>query len=148
MATIARWRWVSSAAVVLAVFAGACGGSASSATPIFGTEDTACASVSTRNEEGDEELLVRVAECLLEEVQAGRAVTVDVAILSVEGDPIYHRYEFDGERVLIVEDNRADEFGRPNVVARSCARLEADRFLPEGVDCVNATHPGFPEAVR
>ncbi len=138
--------------VGLALLATACssdvGNSSVGDEPIFGTEDTACASVSTRNEDGDEALIEQVSDCLLDEIAAGQPVTVDIAALSAEGDPIYYRYAYDGDRVLIVEDNRADEFGRPTVVAKICAGVEATRWIPEGVDCSDTDHPGFPEAAR
>ena len=149
-------RATTTALAVMILFAGACSsdsssdgpGAASNDASIFGTEDTTCTSVSTRNEDGDDTLIREVATCLLDAVAAERAVTVDVAVLSAEGDPIYYRYAYDGEQILIVEDNRADEFGRPNVVARTCEDLSRTRWLPEGRDCVDADHAGFPEAVR
>ncbi len=138
------------AALALALITGACarGDSpqAGEGDPIFGTQDTACASVSTRNEDGDEALLAQVSTCLREQVQARRPVTVDVAVLTAEGDPIYHRYAYDGDRILIVEDNRADEFGRGRVAAQSCTGLHVSDWLPQGIDCRSAEHPGFPEA--
>lgn len=140
------------AVLCLVLLTAACSSDSGEATasdePIFGTEDTACESVSTRNEDGDEELIEQVSNCLLGEIAAGRPVTVDIAALSAEGDPIYYRYAYDGDRVLIVEDNRADEFGRPNVVAKDCASVESTRWTPEGVGCTDTDHPGFPEAVR
>lgn len=119
-----------------------------SAAPIFGTEDTTCTSVTTRNEDDDLEIVASAVDCLFTEIEAGRPVTVDIAALSAEGDPIYYRYAYDGDRVLVVEDNRADEFGRPIVISLSCARLERTGWVPDRFDCIDADHDGFPEAVR
>jgi len=119
-----------------------------STTPIFGTEDTTCESVTLRNEDNDEQLLTQAVDCLLGEIDAGRPVTVDISAATVEGDPIYNRFAFDGERILIVEDNRADGFGRPEVQAQWCSGIATGVWVPEGVDCEDADHPGFPEAVQ
>lgn len=126
----------------------ACSGSDSASNePIYGTEDTVCTSVRLANEDNDDAVLASAVDCLIAEVDAGRPVTVDIAAVTVEGDPIYNRFTYDGDRILIVEDNRADEFGRPVVVARSCAGISTGQWFPEGTDCEPADHPGFPEAV-
>ena len=114
--------------------------------PIFGTADTVCESVRLLNEDGDLEKMASASSCLLGEIDAGRAITVDIATITAEGDPIYNRYAFDGESVLIVADDRADTFGNGGVRAERCASIQAGRFLPEGIDCQSADHDGFPEA--
>lgn len=136
--------------IVAAVLGTSCSSDSTPASvePIFGTEDTTCTSVTTRNEDDDVQIIASAVDCLFAEIEAGRPVTVDIAALSAEGDPIYYRYAYDGERVLVVEDNRADEFGRPNVTSLSCARLERTGWVPERFDCLDADHDGFPEAVR
>lgn len=114
---------------------------------IFGAEDTVCESVRLRNEDDDQAKATSATDCLLAEIEAGRAVTVDIASITVEGDPIYMRYVFDGETTLFVTDNRADAFGRGSVQASRCSSVQRSSWFPEGVDCMPAEHPGFPEAV-
>ena len=103
-------------AVIIAIGAIGCGLS-ETGEPIFGTADTTCSSVMLTNAPTDEVVLGGVVDCLLAEIEAGRPVTVDIAAATVEGDPIYHRYAFDGDEVLIVEDSRADEYGSDGVRA-------------------------------
>lgn len=116
--------------------------------PIFATADTTCESAVLTNDDGDEQALATAVDCLFREIEAGSPVTVDLNIASVEGDPIYHRYAYDGETVLIVEDNRADEFGTPVIRAQECQRLVRTDWVPVGEDCAGIDHDGFPEAVR
>lgn len=54
---------------------------------------------------------------------------------TVEGDPTYTRYDFDGERVTIVRDDRRDEFGLGGVSRLRCAELAFGPYLPDGIDC-------------
>ena len=112
----------------------------------FASNDSRCPSVRLSNEADDQEVLTAAIECFFDEYDAGRAVTVDFDIPTVEGDSIYHRYRYDGETVLIVEDTRADEYGTGYIRARSCERVEGTDWLPEGYDCSQVAHPGFPEA--
>jgi len=112
----------------------------------FGSNDTVCASANLTNDETDEAILRAAIDCLLTEVGAERSIVLDVDQPTVEGDSTYYRYSFDGESILIVSDNRLDEFGPGAVRAKRCQTLERDRWLPIGVDCVSTSHPGFPEA--
>ena len=117
------------------------------ADPIFGRADTVCVSAELQNDDGDLDRLGEAISCLMDEVAAGRAVTVDLLVPTVEGDPMYHRFAFDGAAVLIVADDRADTYGSGTVRAERCASLEWDRrWLPVGVDCSPTDHDGFPEA--
>jgi len=134
--------------VLLVACAVAAGCSGEPGVPIFGTEDTACVSTQLANEESDQAKLAEVVDCLRSEIAAGRPVTVDIVTPTGEGDPIYHRYAYDGERVLIVTDSRADEFGRGTVEARLCRGLRATQFLPQEIDCSRTSADGFPEADR
>lgn len=113
--------------------------------PDFGANDMECVSAVLRNELEDEVILAEFESCLLGEVEAGRPVTADVRALTVEGDPIWYRYSFDGELVLVIFDNRADTFGRGTVDAQECTGLEPAGGLPRGQGCVDITMPGFPE---
>ena len=116
--------------------------------PIFGTADTTCTSVVLSNDDGDEQILNRAVDCLFGEIEAGNVITVDFSIPTVDGDPIYYRYAYDGDTVLTVQDNRADEFGAPTILAQQCKSLERTDWTPEGTDCVGIAHDGFPEARR
>ncbi len=119
------------------------------AVPIFGTADTTCESafISSDGDQADEALLEEAVDCLLTEIAAGNPVTVDIDIQTIEGDSIFYRYAFDGETILIVRDDRADEFGNNEINARRCEELSPTFQLPEGVDCQGEAHDGFPEAV-
>jgi len=112
----------------------------------FASNDDQCASAVLLNEVDDPQVLDKSLDCLFTEYDAGRPVTVDVDLPTVEGDSIYHRYHYDGESVLIVIDSRADEFGQGSVRATQCASIERTSRLPEGADCELVDHPGFPEA--
>ena len=113
----------------------------------FGSNDDRCASAALLNELEDEFLLIEAMDCFFAEVEAGRPVTVDIDVPTVEGDSIYNRYRFDGTSVLIVQDSRADSYGNGVLRARECAAVyRTASGLPEGTDCRAVTHPGFPEA--
>lgn len=112
----------------------------------FASNDEQCASASLGNEPDDDEVLSEALDCLFAEYDAGNPVTIDIAVATVEGDPIFHRYRYDGDTVLIVEDSRADEFGAGSVRARVCADIVRGRRLPDSNDCERVNHPGFPEA--
>jgi hypothetical protein len=112
----------------------------------FASNDDQCASASLGNEPDDDIVLGRALDCLFTEYDAGNPVTIDIAVATVEGDPIFHRYRYDGETVLIVEDSRADEFGTGSVRARICEDIVRGRRLPESDNCERVSHPGFPEA--
>lgn len=114
--------------------------------PIFGTQDSSCASRSLVNEDSDEAELAAFVDCLFGEYEATRPVVTDLRAATVEGDFIYYRFDYDGDRVLIVEDSRADEFGVGSVRARSCRDLVRTSWVPDGHDCEGADHNGFPEA--
>ena len=118
--------------------------------PIFGTEDTVCESAQLSGDlsEANNALGEALTECFITEVEAGRPVTVDVVEPTIEGDPIYTRYSYDGDRTLIVRDDRADEFGSAIVQADLCLTVRPVRWLLQGVTCDRVDHPGFPEAVN
>ncbi|MGI9606470.1 MAG: DUF4362 domain-containing protein [Acidimicrobiales bacterium] len=112
----------------------------------FGANDNQCTSVRLKNEVEDEAVRAEALECFFGEYDAGTPVIVDLAIPTVEGDDLYHRYDYDGSSVLIVIDTRLDEFGSGGVSAQRCTAVEPGRFLPEGVECEDVDHAGFPEA--
>jgi len=99
--------------------------------------------------DADDEARARAGTaCFLDAVDAGTPLVWDVDVPTVEGDPIYHRFHFTGDDVLIVRDDRADTFGNGGVRAQRCATVTSEplEWLPVGVDCEGVTHPGFPEA--
>ncbi len=113
----------------------------------FGADDTTCASVTLAGDAEDAQPIRDGAECLIAEIEAGNPVTIDFSIGTIEGDQIYSRYAFDGEEILIVRDDRADEFGSNDIVARVCQSVEAELFgPPSGVDCLGLRHGGFTDA--
>ena len=141
--------WVLGAPLILV--AAACGSTAAQPSRFgdsapFGSNDDQCVSARLLNEPGDEAILATAVDCFLAEYDAGRPVTVDIDVPTVEGDSIFHRYGYDGEATLIVEDARADEYGTGYIRARTCVRVERTDWLPEGYDCTQVSHPGFPEA--
>lgn len=127
---------------------GGIGDSPFASVPFFGGNDDQCASVTLANEPGDDALRQEALDCFFAEYDAGNPVVVDLAIPTVEGDLVYHRYAFDGSATTIVVDYRLDAFsGGGGVDARTCAAVEPGDFLPTGIDCTPiADHPGFPEA--
>ena len=116
--------------------------------PFFGGNDTICPSLTVFNDADDEQTVRAASQCFLEAVDADTPVVWDVAIPTIEGDPIYHRFHFTGDDIAIVRDDRADLFGSGGVEAQRCAAVTTAEFewLPVGVDCESIDHPGFPEA--
>ena len=118
-----------------------------SPTALFGSDDDQCPSITLANELTDEAALAAGVDCLFAEFDAGRAVIWDVMTPTVEGDPIYHRFHYDGETVLVVRDDRADTFGSGGVSAQRCDEVTRTNWVPEGsTNCAAVDHPGFPEA--
>lgn len=113
----------------------------------FGGEDQQCDSPKLLNEVDDQARLAEAVGCFMAEVDAGRAVTIDIDQPTVEGDSVFLRYSYDGEAYLLVQDNRLDEFGRGSVDAQRCDGLVAKPGLPEGLECRPIEHPGFVEAM-
>lgn len=126
---------------------GGIGDSPFGSVPFFGANDDQCVSPTLTNSADDGDLLSAAIDCFFAEYDADTPVVLDVSVPTVEGDPIYHRYLYDGEGVTIVIDNRADTFGSGAVIAERCETLAAGDFLPVGGNCVDINdHPGFPEA--
>ena len=116
--------------------------------PFFGGNDTICPSLRLMNDPNDLGTAREASPCFLDAVDEGVPVVWDVVLPTIEGEPIYQRFHYTGDDVLIVRDFRADTFGSGGVRAERCASVamgEAD-WLPVGVDCVSTDHPGFPEA--
>ncbi len=134
--------------------ADASGGSAGAAAAqtseldLFASADTVCPSVVTRNESSDLARVTATLDCFFVEVEAGRPITIDFNIATTEGDPVFYRYAFDGERFLVITDSRADAFGQPSVQAQTCETIARGDRLPQFTNCQPELHPGFPEAVR
>jgi hypothetical protein len=121
------------------------------ATKIFGEHGDPCKPTVLTNGSDDAELIKAGAECMLGEFDAGRAVTWDVIISTVEGDPIVTRYAFDGTIVTITTDYSFDNFGSGGVAEQRCTGLAVTdiEWLPEGVECTTSNGEGFqPDSVR
>lgn len=116
--------------------------------PFFGGNDTICPSLTLFNDADDERAARSASQCFLDAVDADTPVVWDVSIPTIEGDPIYHRFHFTGDDIVIVRDDRADTFGSGTVQAQRCAAVTMNEFewLPVGIECDPIDHPGFPEA--
>lgn len=125
---------------------GGIGNTPNNEVPFFGGNDTFCESTTLGNEPDDQQKLADGVDCFFAEYEAGNSVIWDASIPTVEGDPIYHRFAYDGEAVVIVIDSRLDSFGSGSVDARTCASIERTNWIPEGVDCGPIDHAGFAEA--
>ncbi len=114
----------------------------------FGADDSRCPSLTLSNDVDDEERARAGTACFLEAVESGAAIVWDVSVPTVEGDPIYYRFDVTGDDVLLVVDDRADTFGSGSVRAQRCGSVAAaqDEWLPVGVDCAPTGHPGFVDA--
>lgn len=113
---------------------------------VFGSEDNQCPSTTLHNEIDDDRILAAAVNCFFAEYDAGRPVVWDLDIPTVEGDPIYYRFDFDGDTVTIIADNRLDTFGTPHIEARRCAQVERNNSVPQGVNCDPIEHDGFVAA--
>ena len=112
----------------------------------FGADDTTCTSVVLENEADDAERLRPAADCFVGAVAAGESLVWDVRLLTVEGDPVFVRFDATGDAVVIVEDDRLDSYGAGGVRAERCASVAASSLLPEGTGCEPEDHPGFVDA--
>ncbi len=118
----------------------------SSEVPAFGEADDTCPAV-TVELGSEDEALAEALDCFMEKYEAGEAVVVDVRRLTVEGSPIFERYEFDGETITIINDTRLDAFsGGSGVIAETCESVELDGGKIVGVSCTSIEHPGLPDA--
>ena len=132
-----------------AVLASSCAQSEAAAAPIFGTQDTLCVSVRYYGTTSDR-LAEDSIDCFMDQVEAGRSVTVDIAARTLDG-AIYRRYAFDGTTTLVVQDSRGDAVvsgsGLPPLFANRCDTIQRTTSFPAASDCEPAEHAGFPEAL-
>ncbi len=128
-----------------------CGGSTDPQV-VFGADDRRCTSIALSNSPEDADLVDEFGDCLAAAYLAGVPFTADVSRPTVEGDPIYTHFAYDGETVLIVTDNRLDQFGTGTVTAEQCAELifaplvRFGDWMPMGEDCTEQPHGGFVES--
>lgn len=106
------------------------------AQPPFGSADGLCETTVLRNDVDDGMLLEAGVECFFDALDAGQALVWDVALPTVEGDPILYRYDATEQDVTITIDATRDEFGSGSVVVSVCDSVVRTEFLPEGVGCV------------
>lgn len=133
--------------MMIAFAVAACGGSSFEPAVTFAADDTACESVELPGDAEDRSAIQDGVECLLAEIEAGNPVVVDFSIGTIEGDQIYTRYDYDGEKILIVSDNRLDEYSTGRVAAAVCEGLVPNTStVPDGAECVAAGHDGFTDA--
>lgn len=102
--------------------------------PFGGFVEPCSASVLT-NDVDDNQVLADGLACFLDAVETSTPVVWDLAVATVEGDPILHRYDFDGTATTITVDTTRDTFGAPTVDVQRCANVIDGRFLPEGTEC-------------
>lgn len=119
----------------------ACGQEAAS--KVFGEQSEPCPATVLTNSIDDDKKIEDGANCFMDEFEAGRTVTWDVLVPTVEGDPIPTRYEFDGESVTITTDASHDRFGRGGVQERRCDGVRRTARLPDGIDCDSSSGDGF-----
>jgi Domain of unknown function (DUF4362) len=70
-----------------------------------------------------------------ENVQNGKKDSVRIVSYTIEGDPILHDLEFDGDTIHSVEDTRMDAYGTGEVTKMSCEEIEyvTDQELADNV---------------
>jgi hypothetical protein len=118
------------------------------ATKDFGESSGPCGVTVLTNGPDDEVNLADGAACFVREFDSGRPLVWDVAIATVEGDPIPTRYDFDGQIVFITTDYSFDNFGSGGVAELRCASVRLTNWLPEGTDCSSHEGEGFrPESL-
>ena len=118
-------------------------------TKIFGEQTEPCPPTVLSNDVDDERRLRAGAACFLAEVGAGRSVTWDVLVPTIEGDPVPTRYNFDGESVTITSDYTYDMFSNGGVFEQRCIGVVPTAWLPEGSECTKRAGTGSaPTACR
>ena len=113
------------------------------ATKDFGESSGPCDATVLTNGPDDETNLADGAACFVREFEAGRPLVWDVAIATVEGDPIPTRYDFDGENLIITTDYSFDNFGSGGVTEFRCTGVRLTNWLPEGTNCSSHAGEGF-----
>ncbi len=111
--------------------------------PVFGASDDPCTSTTLSNDLDDQARLDEGVDCFFAELDAQRPVIWDLSVATVEGDPILHRFDYDGDSITILIDSRADSFGPGSVVADRCRGITRTSFVPEGTECSPVNLPGF-----
>ncbi len=136
--------------VIITLMASACGGESSTVSSdqvAFGADDTECASVELAGDAEDRSPIQASVVCLLSQIEAGNPVVVDFSLGTADGDQIFTRYDYDGDVILIVSDDRLDEFGSGSVAAAVCESLVANSStVPDGAECEAVGHEGFTDA--
>ena len=137
-----RSRTILSAATVVGfcVSAAACGGGESK---VFGEQSEPCPPTVLTNGFDDDQKIAAGTDCFMAELEAGRLVMWDVLAVTVEGDTIPIRYEYDGQIVRITADYSRDTFGSGGVTEQRCDGLRRTGHLPEGIDCNSSNGDGF-----
>ncbi len=112
---------------------------------IFGANDDQCPSTSVTIVDWPEaeDLVLLGQECFERSVNAGFPVIWDLAVPTVEGDPIFTRHLYDGNTVWLLRDNRADRYGSPKLEASKCEGYGPTRFGLDGLGCKPSDYPGF-----
>ena len=82
------------------------------------------------NEPNDADQLSEGRACFDRTVASGTPITWDLEVFTVEGDPIFHRVEWDGTQYSILIDSRADEFGRGEILTYECTELGELQDIP------------------
>lgn len=112
----------------------------------FGANDTTCRSTIFASGTSTPEDLFAAGECAIVEISSERPVVLDLALITTEGDPLYYRYAYDGDKILHVIDTRLDAFGAREISAQLCDSIEAGRLVPTVTGCMPTTSLGIAEA--
>ncbi len=92
----------------------------------FGHADP-CPYTRMTNSEGDAAALSRGRGCFDAAVAEGTPITWDLEVFTVEGDPVFYRVEWDGERYAVHYDASADTYGGGRGT-EVCRDLASDEF--------------------
>lgn len=113
------------------------GGGGSCTERVRGVMDT-CPDTQLANEADDAAVLATGAECFFAAYDSGESVRWLLEVLTVEGDPIYYHYSFDGTTVEIITDTRQDSYGSPDATMQRCDTVARTSWIPEGSGCIDA----------
>ncbi|MFJ7934524.1 DUF4362 domain-containing protein [Sporosarcina sp. NPDC096371] len=72
---------------------------------------------------GEIENIERFKE-FLNNVEKGKNDNIRVVIYTVEGDPMLHELEYDGEVIKSTTDTRRDKFGEGSIINTTCTSIE------------------------
>ncbi len=66
---------------------------------------------------------IQVWHRFMEQVEQAHPASVQLALYTAEGDPIFHNLEYDGRSIHYLFDNSEDGYGSPDKVFDTCERI-------------------------